>query len=123
MTPKQDRFVHEYVIDFNGRQAAIRAGYAASSAARSACDLLKRDSVQNKIKELGQQFSAAAAITKEQVVSKIAMIAFDDETETKDRLKALELLLKHLEKEGPEDDGFEVRHVFEFEHNERDEPV
>ena len=29
LTPKQARFVEEYLIDLNGKQAAVRAGYAA----------------------------------------------------------------------------------------------
>jgi phage terminase small subunit len=32
MTPKQQRFVEEYLIDLNATQAAIRAGYSASTA-------------------------------------------------------------------------------------------
>jgi phage terminase small subunit len=32
MTPKQERFVEEYICDLNATQAAIRAGYAAGSA-------------------------------------------------------------------------------------------
>jgi len=27
MNPKQERFVQEYLLDFNATQAAIRAGY------------------------------------------------------------------------------------------------
>lgn len=32
MTPKQQRFVEEYLIDLNATQAAIRAGYSADTA-------------------------------------------------------------------------------------------
>ena len=32
LTPKQARFCEEYVIDLNGKQAAIRAGYSQRSA-------------------------------------------------------------------------------------------
>jgi phage terminase small subunit len=32
MTPKQEMFVHEYLIDLNATQAAIRAGYSAKTA-------------------------------------------------------------------------------------------
>ena len=40
LTPKQERFCHEYVIDLNGSQAAIRAGYSARTAAASAARML-----------------------------------------------------------------------------------
>ena len=32
LTPKQARFVEEYLIDLNGKQAAVRAGYAVKAA-------------------------------------------------------------------------------------------
>lgn len=32
LTPKQERFVAEYLIDLNATQAAIRAGYSAKTA-------------------------------------------------------------------------------------------
>jgi len=32
LTPRQERFCEEYLVDFNGSAAAIRAGYAAGSA-------------------------------------------------------------------------------------------
>jgi phage terminase small subunit len=39
LTPKQRRFVEEYIIDLNGAQAAIRAGYAPNSASSIIADL------------------------------------------------------------------------------------
>lgn len=32
LTPKQERFCEEYLIDLNATQAAIRAGYSANTA-------------------------------------------------------------------------------------------
>ena len=36
LTLKQQRFVQEYLIDPNAKQAAIRAGYSAKTRSRSA---------------------------------------------------------------------------------------
>jgi phage terminase small subunit len=41
-TPKQLRFVEEYLKDLNGTQAAIRAGYSARTAAVQASRLLTK---------------------------------------------------------------------------------
>ena len=41
LTPKQMRFVDEWLIDFNGKQAAIRAGYSAKTAEATAARLLR----------------------------------------------------------------------------------
>jgi phage terminase small subunit len=40
MTPKQKRFVDEYLVDLNASAAAIRAGYEKRSAAGTVCRLL-----------------------------------------------------------------------------------
>lgn len=50
LTDQQMRFVTEYLKDCNGKQAAIRAGYAPRSAEVQASRLLSLDKVQNEIK-------------------------------------------------------------------------
>ena len=46
LTPKQARFVEEYLIDLNGKQAAVRAGYAAKAAEVQASRLLRNAKVR-----------------------------------------------------------------------------
>ncbi len=41
MTPKQQRFVHEFLIDLNATQAAARAGYSEKTAPQQGGRLLK----------------------------------------------------------------------------------
>lgn len=54
---KQPLFVKEYVIDSNAKQAAIRAGYSASTAEVQGCRLLSNDKVLQAIaKEREKQF-------------------------------------------------------------------
>jgi len=60
LTPKQQRFVDEYLIDLNGTQAAIRAGYSARTAQEQASRLLLYVMVQRAI-EAGQQAKAEQA--------------------------------------------------------------
>jgi phage terminase small subunit len=45
----REKFVEEYMLDQNGTQAAIRAGYSPHTAHASACRLLKRDDVKSAI--------------------------------------------------------------------------
>ncbi|MGM4915892.1 terminase small subunit [Tardiphaga sp. 813_E8_N1_3] len=45
LTPKQQRFVAEYLIDLNGTKAAIRAGYSARTANEQAVALLKHPGI------------------------------------------------------------------------------
>ena len=49
LTPKQQRFVAEYLVDLNGTQAAIRAGYSAKTAEQMAYQLLQKTSVKKAV--------------------------------------------------------------------------
>lgn len=51
LPPKRQRFVDEYVIDSNGTQAAIRAGYSAKTANEQATRLLANVSVKAAVNE------------------------------------------------------------------------
>lgn len=54
LTPKQERFVAEYLIDLNGTKAAIRAGYSAANADKIASQLMGKTGVQAAI-DAGKQ--------------------------------------------------------------------
>lgn len=49
LTDKQRRFASEYLIDYNSKQAAIRAGYSEKIAAATGCQLLKHPLVSKII--------------------------------------------------------------------------
>lgn len=49
LNARQNAFIREYLIDFNGTQAAIRAGYARSSAAVHAHRLITNDKIRAEI--------------------------------------------------------------------------
>lgn len=52
MTDRQKAFIHEYTVDFNGTQAAIRAGYSKKTANRIADQLLHREDIRNEINKI-----------------------------------------------------------------------
>lgn len=45
LTPRQRRFVDEYLLDLNGKQAAIRAGYSPKTAEVLASQTLRNPKV------------------------------------------------------------------------------
>ena len=49
---RRRRFCEEYVKDYNGAQAAIRAGYSATSARQRASELLKTPEVASTVQTL-----------------------------------------------------------------------
>ena len=77
MTPRQRLFVSEYLVDCNGKQAAIRAGYGAKTAAHEAWKLLNRwPHIARAIKEAMAAQAARTRITADQALEEIARIAF-----------------------------------------------
>ena len=51
LTPKQARFVEEYLVDLNATQAAIRAGYSESTARAIGHENLTKPDIQEAIAE------------------------------------------------------------------------
>jgi phage terminase small subunit len=49
LTPKQEMFVREYLVDLNGTQAAIRAGYSPKTANEQASRLLANVNVASAV--------------------------------------------------------------------------
>ena len=78
LTPKQDLFVMEYVVDLNGKQAAIRAGYSARTAEVQASRLLSHVKVQEAVQRAQESLLARVAVTQEDVIRELAQIAFSD---------------------------------------------
>lgn len=120
---RYEKFCQEYVIDYNGTQAAIRAGYEERSARQQASRLLSQEAILNRIMELQADQVKRLAITQDYVVMQLldtykccreatpvmqwdydlgkmvetGMYQFD----SKGALRALELLGKHLGMYGP----------------------
>lgn len=76
LAPKRLRFVEEYLVDLNGSQAAIRAGYSPGTAKVTASRLLTDDNVERAISDLRAKMSAKLELTAERVLSEIARIGF-----------------------------------------------
>ena len=57
LTPKQQRFVEEYLVDLNATQAAIRAGYSKKTAEFQASRLLRNVKVQKAISKAREALS------------------------------------------------------------------
>jgi len=100
LSEKRRRFVQEYLIDLNGTQAAIRAGYARSGAHTEANRLLAIPEVKAMIEEGQRKMAEKAEVTQEYVVRElkevVARCMDHDSFNPKDANKALELLGKHI---------------------------
>lgn len=78
LTPKQERFVEEYLCDLNATQAAIRAGYSEKRASEIGYQLLQKTTVSNAIETAIKKREERTDITQDMVVAQLAKIAFLD---------------------------------------------
>lgn len=62
LTPLQQRFIEEYAIDFNGTQAALRAGYSKDSAAAIAFENLKKPHIKAAFKAYTAELTAQCMV-------------------------------------------------------------
>lgn len=118
LTKKVLIFCKEYTKDYNGRQAAIRAGYKESNAASQASKLLHEKEVIEEIQKHQKELLKKSCLTEEKVIielqnvfaccmSAVPVMKWDYEKhemvetgkyqiDAKGALKALEMLGKHL---------------------------
>ncbi len=68
LTPRQARFVEEYLLDLNATQAAIRAGYSKKTANEQGARLLAKVSVRKAVAEARQARSERTEITQDEVI-------------------------------------------------------
>lgn len=76
LTPKQERFCQEYLIDLNATQAAIRAGYSAKTAHEIGAQNLAKLSIAARISELQQERSERTQIKADAVLKELAIAGF-----------------------------------------------
>lgn len=74
MTPKQERFVEEYLVDLNATQAATRAGYSARNADKIGSQLLGKTRVAAAIEAAKAQLSKRVEVTLDYVVGNLVEI-------------------------------------------------
>lgn len=98
LTPKQQRFVEEYLIDLNATQAAIRAGYSEKTAKEIGSENLTKPNIAKAIAEAQEKLSNKAQVTVEMVVQGLLNEAKDlSEGSTQSaRVSAWAHLGKHL---------------------------
>lgn len=78
LTMKRAQFALEYIKDFNGTQAAIRAGYAKSGASVEGARLLAMPSVFKEITRLQAERAARTSIDADWVLERLAEEALAD---------------------------------------------
>jgi len=78
LTPKQARFIREYLIDLNATQAAIRAGYSKKTARQSGAEHLSKPVIQNAIKAEMDRMLEKADLKGWMVIKELQKLAFSN---------------------------------------------
>lgn len=69
LTPKQARFVEEFLVDCNATQAAIRAGYSKKTASVTGCENLTKPNIAESIAERQAVLAEQVGITQAEVIA------------------------------------------------------
>lgn len=118
LTTQQELFCQEYIIDYNGTRAAIRAGYSEKTADVQASKLLRNVKVLARIRAIQKDRLEKLAVTQESVILNLLevydrcmqakpvlewdcnehkMVETGEYTfDSKGALKAMEMIGKHL---------------------------
>ena len=81
LNEKQKRFVSEYIMDLNAKQAAIRAGYSPKGAEPQASRLLSNAKIQVEIAKAMEDRGKRTGITQDRVLAELSAIAFAKATD------------------------------------------
>lgn len=98
LNDRQSAFVQEYVVDLNGTQAAIRAGYSSETAASQAWYLLRNLNIARAIAKLQDERAKRLNLKADYVVLQFhnVYLAAMAKGQLSQALKALESLGKYL---------------------------
>jgi phage terminase small subunit len=98
LTPKQEMFCQEFLVDLNGAAAARRAGYSEKTAHEQAAQLLAKLSITERIAELKQERANKVARTAQDALNDLFAYTREahDIGDLKTAMKGLELQLKHF---------------------------
>ncbi len=97
LTVRQRRFAEEYVLDFNGSAAVIRAGYSPNHSDKQAYVLLQHKGVARYVDNLTRSKEAKImSITPEYLIQRLMEVMNRPGIRTADELRAIEMSMKHL---------------------------
>lgn len=78
LTPKQERFVAEYLVDLNATQAATRAGYSAKTAYSVGNENLSKPEIAEAIAKARTRQLQQADISAVRVLEELRRLSFSD---------------------------------------------
>jgi phage terminase small subunit len=84
LTDKQRRFCEEYVVDWNGKRAAIAAGYSENTAKQIATENLSKPYLKDYIEEIKNDLSRLSGVTALRNIKELAKVAYTNVSDFKE---------------------------------------
>ena len=78
LTDRQERFIHEYLVDQNASAAALRAGYAPASARSQSVDLMANPAIRGRIRDELAALYSSVKLHAADLLRKRMQVAFFD---------------------------------------------
>lgn len=82
LTPKQERFCAEYLVDYNATQAAIRAGYSKKTAKQIGQENLTKPDLAEYIKKRMDEKEKALIADQDEVLKYLSAVMRREKTES-----------------------------------------
>lgn len=111
LTPKQEKFCREYLVDYNATRAAIRSGYSKRTAHSMGHENLKKPEIKLFINQILSQEYSMIGVTRNRILQEVVSIAFDCEEKSSVKLKALDFLLNDISNNSGEDTQVQKRNA------------
>lgn len=91
LTPKQQIFCDEYLIDFNATRSAIAAGYSKKTAQKIGSENISKPLIQDYLNKKREALSKKHDVTMDRIIQEYSYIAFQDSSHLFDGSRLMEI--------------------------------
>ena len=96
LTEKERIFCHQWIIDWNGADAARKAGYEENRARQTAYDLVTKSYIQQYIEFIKNDIEKEAGISKLKIINKLVEILEGKEEHSNNKINAAKEIKKAM---------------------------
>jgi phage terminase small subunit len=96
LKPKRSKFIDEYILSFDGKAAAIKAGYSEHTAAVIACRLLANPEVKEEYDYRLSEYKKKNEVRREKILDKVNKLVdrCENDDDRTHLIKAIDILNK-----------------------------
>lgn len=96
LTDRQQMFCDAYMQSFSPKKAALEAGYSSANPSKAGFQALQNDNVRNEIqRRMDERKQSLELVPFDAIIQQLVEIASDQEKDSKERMKAMDLLIKY----------------------------